>query len=135
MDRPANPVAHGIDRPLADCIEAAEYCQRTLREYARNGARAGPGLPAERALWRLMLDCAELCAATVDFARTESVFLLRLAESCGHLCDECAAAGERAEATPALAVCAEACRVCASRGVALQRLNRRAPVAPRALHP
>jgi len=135
MDRLANAAAHGIDRPLADCIEAAEYCQRTLREYARNGARAGPGLPADRALWRLMLDCAELCAATADFARTESVFLPQLAESCSHLCDECAAASERAEASPALEVCAEACRVCASRCFALRRLNRHAPAARRALHP
>jgi hypothetical protein len=82
-----------------------------------------------------MLDCAELCAATAAFARTESVFLRQVAESCGHLCDECAAACERAESTPAIGACAEACRICAQRCFALQRLTRRAPAALRALHP
>jgi hypothetical protein len=135
MDRLATAAPHATDHPLAACIEAATDCQRILQDYARNGTREGPGEPAERQLWRLMLDCAELCAATAAFARTESVFLPQLAESCTRLCDECAAACERVEdPTPALEACAEACRVCAKRCFALQKVTRRAPVALRALH-
>lgn len=112
------PQAH--DANLAACIAAADTCQATLREFARSGARAGPGTPAQREMWRLMLDCAELCAATAAFARTGSVFLPQLAESCCDLCDHCAQACELAGPSAAIDACADACRACAKASFALR---------------
>jgi hypothetical protein len=101
------------DPSLLACIEACNDCHRALRGFAREGARSGPGSPGDRTMWRLMLDCAEVCEATATFLRAGSVFTPQLAEACLHLCDECAAACEAAAPTTAMDACAAACRRCA----------------------
>ena len=108
IDRPA---ATHLPSGMLECVEACMACLVVLRAYARSGARAGPGSTVDRALWRLMLDCAEVCEATASFLRAESTFPPQLTESCTQLCDECAAACESAApASPGLEACSAACR-------------------------
>lgn len=120
--------------PLAACIVSASACERLLRGFVRAAERAGPGTKGERELLRLMLDCAEVCAATASFARAGSVFLPQLAQSCLHLCDDCAAACERTDASATMAACAEACRDCARCCFALRAPPRRMPAVHLTLH-
>jgi hypothetical protein len=119
LDRSADAAS---DPALLACIEACGDCHRALRGFARDGARSGPGSPGERTMWRLMLDCAEVCEATATFLRAESVFIPQLAEACLHLCDECAAACEAGDPTAAMDACAAACRRCAEACFALSAL-------------
>jgi hypothetical protein len=120
--------------PLArDCLDACAECGQRLRALAREGARAAKGSDAERARWRLLLDCAELCEATVNFLQGESVFLPQLTEACMHLCDECATELDTVRGDPAVAAAAAAARACSRACHALRHERRPMPVGRPAL--
>lgn len=121
MDLPATIAEAGCNPLLAACVAACTDCHRTLRGFALDAAEAAPGTVADRALWRLMPDCAEVCEAAASNARCGSVLLPAVAEACVRLCDECAAACEGQTSAPAIEACAEACRRCARACFALGR--------------
>ena len=113
MDLPGTTADVEGRRLLGICMQACVDCHRSLRGFALDAGSAGPGDAAQRALRRLMLDCAEVCEATASYARCGSVFLSEVVLACTRMCDECAAACELRPPATAVEACAEACRQCA----------------------
>lgn len=133
MDLLDRSAATAVDAVLRDCIEACGDCLRVLRSYARNGARAGPGSRRERAMWRLMLDCAEVCEATANLLRADLACPPQRIEACRKLCAECAAACDATAPSGPIGACAAACRRCAQACMAVSARSA-ARATPRGLH-
>jgi hypothetical protein len=126
MDMPGHVAEADANPLLLACVEACDDCQRTLRDAVRGGADGA----STRAVRRLLLDCAEICEATANYACAGSVFLPEMVAACVRLCDECGAACEAVPDDAAMDACAEACRRCARACFApTARLGRRSGAA------
>lgn len=60
--------------------------------------------------FRLMLDCAAICAATADLVQQKSRFHRQMCELCVEACEACA---EDCERLDGMEECVSACRACA----------------------
>ncbi len=94
---------------LQACIVACLAAHAALR--AQVGASPGVRGAAESPLERLLRDCSEVCLATAQYLRSESVFLQRMCEACAAMCEECADASFAAGGLDAVV---GACRECAA---------------------
>lgn len=126
MDMPGALADLDASPLLLACVTACEDCRRILLGHATDRVATAPGAGAMQALRRRMLDCAELCAATANFAGAGSVFLPEMVAACTRLCDECGAACEALAPEAGLEDCIAACRRAASACFALSgRIARR----------
>lgn len=129
MEMPGHMAEFDANPLLQACVQACDDCQRILLDAARGGADGASG----RAMRRLLLDCAEICEATANYASAGSVFLPEVVAACVRLCDECGAACEALPADAGLDACIDACRRAAAACFALSgRIARHPPAAHRA---
>jgi hypothetical protein len=110
---PTDLITPGMER----CAEACAECHRACLRAAMTD-----GIFAERARlapehFRLLIDCAELCAATGDFMLRGSAFHERVSGVCAEICTACAQSCSQFErsddGTGSARACRQACERCA----------------------
>jgi hypothetical protein len=97
---------HNLENAIAACQEAIRACQTC----AAADIRAGTSLCA-----LINLDCADICAATMNSMARRSIHHGDFCAICAHICRACAAACEpHADTHAHCAACQLACEKCAS---------------------
>lgn len=107
-----------LDGDQRDCIEACTTCHEICLSMAATHSLRLGGKHVEQGHFRLMMDCAEICATSANFMLRDSP-LHRLtcgvcAEVCSRCADDCAAVGEMHECVEACRACAHSCRAMAA---------------------
>lgn len=93
---------------LKNCSDCSAVCQETLSHCLGLG-----GPHAEAAHIGLLLDCAELCAASANFMARGSSFHSQVCGVCASICEQCAQDCERFDDDQTMGQCAQTCRRCA----------------------
>jgi hypothetical protein len=98
-----------LDSCIAACLDCHRSCLATVAHCLGLG-----GHHAEPGHIRIMMDCAQICAASADFMIRGSAHHPHLCAECAEICRECekSCAGHP-DADTAMRACAEACRRCA----------------------
>ncbi len=111
---PMDLITPDMERCAAACAECHSAC---LRAATSGNLGAGDfGLASEH--FRLLMDCADLCATTGDFLLRGSAFHERVCGACAEVCAACAQSCSQFEGRDAQDVmrrCREACDLCAKR--------------------
>lgn len=98
-------------------IEALQHCHATCHSMAMTHCLEMGGEHARPQHLRLMLDCADICAATAGFLLRKSQFHTQIVTLCADVCETCAAdceaIGGMEESAAACRACADACRIAA----------------------
>lgn len=95
---------------MQECIDNCGKCHAMCLSMATNfclekgGDHVGPGH------FRLMLDCAQICAVSVDFMLRNSKHAPHVCAECADICDDCA---DSCRVVGDMDECVEACRACA----------------------
>jgi hypothetical protein len=84
----------------AICVQTVQYCLEVGGDHAA---------PTHN---KLLLDCADICAATARILLRGSH--QQVMEACATLCDLCAASCEKFAGDPQMKACANQCLLCAS---------------------
>jgi hypothetical protein len=92
------------------CMEACTQCHQTLMHTVMQYSLPHDTTQFDIELFRLMMNCAELCQTTANFQLSDSKFCRQVATLNAQLCEECAAGCER---RGDLEDCVQACRECA----------------------
>jgi hypothetical protein len=109
----AQSTAHQITPDMRECILNCTVCHNICVETAQYGLGLG-GPRADAHNVHVLLDCAQLCAASADFMLRGSEFHGRVCGVCAEACDLCADACERlADGDRTYQECATVCRRCA----------------------
>jgi len=103
---------------MQDCIEACSYCHQVCLQTAMNHCLEAGGKHVEADHFKLMISCAEICQASVNFQLINSPFHRRLCALCADVCEACALDCEKVggmdKCVTACKACAESCRKMAS---------------------
>lgn len=92
------------------CMESCTQCHQTLMHTAMQYCLPHGGKHLAPELFRLMINCAELCQTTANFQLSDSQFCRQLSLLNAEACEECAS---RCEQLSDLDDCVQACRQCA----------------------
>jgi hypothetical protein len=95
-----------IKRCIADCQSCHAECLETALHVCLESG--GPHTEPEH--FRLMMNCAQLCATSADFMLGRSAHHERLCALCADVCEACAAS---CESIGGMDHCVELCRRCA----------------------
>lgn len=90
------------------CNDCAETCSHTLVHCLDQGGRH-----AATDHIRLLVDCAQICAAAVAFMARGSEVQPLVCGVCADVCERCAASCERFKDDETMRTCADLCRRCA----------------------
>jgi hypothetical protein len=108
---------HAFSKEMSACIDACLACHKTCLGMAMTHCLEEGGAHVEPQHFRMMVDCAAICATTADFMLHKSQFHRELCGLCATVCSECAEDCARldgmAECVAACRRCAEACRAAA----------------------
>jgi hypothetical protein len=112
----STPNRAGMDGSLmAACLDACATCEIACRSCA-DACMGEREVSILRRCIRLDLDCAALCAATIDVGsrlyEADGSVQIVLVELCARACGLCAAECERHAHHEHCRACAEACRAC-----------------------
>jgi hypothetical protein len=110
---------HDMSAAMRACAEACEACRIQCLITVAHGAESGGALSAAPHL-QVLLDCAAVCAATVDLLARGSVRHQALCRVCEEVCRACEASCRSMPQGSTVAHCAELCRTCADACVAVQ---------------
>lgn len=96
------------------CIETCQSCHTTcLHTLSQHCLELG-GKHVEPKHFRLMLDCAQICAVSADFMIRGSAQHAHICKACATICEACASDCERVgdmdDCVAACRACAESCR-------------------------
>ncbi len=94
------------------CIDACQECHAVCVETILHCLKMG-GRHAEATHLRLMRDCADLCAQSVELMLRGSEFMGRFCALCADVCDRCAESCEGFRDDETMDHCAKTCRDCA----------------------
>jgi hypothetical protein len=104
---------HAFDREVSACVDACLECQKVCLGLAMTHCLETGGEHVAPRHFRLMIDCAAICATAADFMLHKSQFHAQVCGLCAKVCRECAADCEKLdgmeECVRACAACAEAC--------------------------
>lgn len=81
-------------------------------QAASHGLDAG-GRLADGALFRLLLDCAQVCQMTADFMLRGSEAYASVCRLCAEICERTAERCDASADDDVMSLCADACRECA----------------------
>lgn len=101
---------HKLSDDMNACIEACLSCQVACYGMAMNHCLDAGGRHVEPEHFRLMVECAESCAAAARFMMIGSDRHKEICRICAELCEACAAS---CEALGDMQECVDACRCCA----------------------
>ncbi|HEY1962947.1 MAG TPA: four-helix bundle copper-binding protein [Rhizomicrobium sp.] len=100
---------HAFSRQEQDCVEAALQCHKTCLGMAMTHCLDEGGEHVTPRHFRLMIDCAAICATAADFIMHKSQFHRQLCALCAEVCNACA---EDCAKLDGMEECVEACRRC-----------------------
>lgn len=98
-----------MDRCIDNCQECHEVCLSMVDYCLRKG-----GHHAGVDHIRLLLDCAEICAASADFMIRGSELHTETCRACSEVCERCAEDCAGFTDDSEMKSCAEVCRRCAA---------------------
>lgn len=101
---------HAFSNETEACINACLACHKTCLGMAMTHCLETGGEHVEPQHFRLMIDCAAICATAADFMSHKSQFHKQLCALCAEVCETCAANCER---LTGMEECVKACRACA----------------------
>lgn len=101
---------HAFSNETEACIDACLACHKTCLGMAMTHCLETGGEHVEPQHFRLMIDCAAICATAADFMSHKSQFHKQLCALCAEVCETCAADCER---LTGMEECVKACRACA----------------------
>jgi len=114
-----------ITKEMEECIQNCTDCHNTCTRTAIHliGAEAD-GRTAEPQHYRMLLDCAEMCATCADFMLRASEFHAYLCTVCAEICKKCqklcaAGAATDSDEDTCASVCARCAESCARMSSAL----------------
>jgi hypothetical protein len=99
------------DNSTQSCMELCSQCHQTLRHTAMQYYLWSGGKSLDPSLFRLMLDCAEMCQTVANFQLSDSMFCREVSTLNAKICEACAKGCEQAGD---MDDCVEACRQCAA---------------------
>lgn len=104
---------HHADHEMQACIQLCRDCHALCTQTIAHCLKLG-GRHAAPDRIRLLVDCAQMCATTIDYMLRESTFHDRVCRLCAELCRQCGkdclpVAGD----DQLLQQCIELCRRCA----------------------
>ena len=102
---------HAFSRETEACIDACLACHKTCLGLAMTHCLEMGGEHVAPQHFRLMIDCATICATTADFMSHKSEFHKQLCGFCADVCEKCA---EDCERLNGMEDCVKACRACAA---------------------
>lgn len=95
---------------MQSCIQACSDCHQVCLQTALTHCLNSDGKQVEAEHFRLMMNCAEICQASVNFQLSNSQFQHRLCEVCAEICAACA---ESCEKIGGMEECVKVCNACA----------------------
>ncbi len=99
-----------IDTDVQQCIDNCQKCHSVCLSMATRHCLEMGGPHTEATHFRLMLDCAQVCATTADFMLRSSVHHAAVCAVCATICEDCAVS---CELLHGMEPCVDACRACA----------------------
>lgn len=75
---------------MQDCIDACSNCHQACLQMALTHCLQAGGRHVEPAHFRLMMDCAAVCATSADLQLSGSPFSGRMCALCADICHACA---------------------------------------------
>ncbi len=106
-----NPAEAAIAADLAACIESCNRAHGVALGMAMNHCLETGGDHVAPKHFRLMADCAAMCATTADFMLRGSEFHGASCALCADVCEACAAS---CAGLDGMEPCVEACHACAA---------------------
>jgi hypothetical protein len=103
---------HATSHETDGCIDACLACHKPCLGMAMTHCLEAGGEHISPQHFRLMVDCAAICATAADLMSHKSQFHKQMCGLCAEVCDTCADDCERLDGMEA---CVEACRTCAAR--------------------
>ena len=103
---------HAGHDAMQACIDACTSCHQTCLHNVRHCLEKG-GKHADAAHISLLLDCAQICAASADFMTRHSAKHATVCRACAEVCRACAKSCEAMGDDEMMRKCAEECRRCA----------------------
>ena len=100
-----------MDADLAACIEACNRAHGVALGMAMNHCLDTGGDHVAPKHFRLMADCAAMCATAADFMLRSSEFHAASCRLCAEVCEACA---DSCAALDGMGACVTACRDCAA---------------------
>lgn len=109
---------HAFDRQTTECIDACLECHRVCLGMAMTHCLETGGEHVKPQHFRMMIDCAVICATAADFMMHKSQFQREMCALCGSICETCATDCEKRDG---MEECVEACIACAKSCAAMAR--------------
>jgi hypothetical protein len=91
-------------------IDTCQSCHAACLGEAMNHCLEAGGEHVEPSHFRIMMDCAQICATTADFMLRGSAHHTHLCRECADICEACATS---CETVGGMQGCIDACRRCA----------------------
>ena len=96
-----------MDKAIQSAAECHRICLETITHCMNMG-----GEHADPKHLQLLMDCAKICALSVDFMARGSDFHKEICRICADICEACAESCEALDGEE-MQRCADACRKCA----------------------
>jgi hypothetical protein len=104
---------HAFSKEVSACIEACLDCHKVCLGLAMTHCLETGGEHVAPPHFRMMIDCAAICATAADFMLHKSQFHREVCRVCAEICRECAKDCARLDGmqdcVAACYACAEAC--------------------------
>lgn len=101
---------HAFSREIDACIDACLQCHKVCLGMAMTHCLETGGDHVAPAHFRLMMDCAAVCATAADFMLHKSSFHRELCRLCADICTACA---DDCAKLDGMDDCVQTCRQCA----------------------
>ncbi len=111
---------HAFDRKMTECIDACLDCHKVCLGMAMTHCLETGGEHVRPRHFRLMFDCATICATTADFMMHKSQFHREMCSLCANVCEACATDCEKLDG---MDECVEASIACAKSCAAMARAD------------
>ena len=109
---------HHTTPEMQQCIDNCQACHATCLGHLSQHCLEMGGAHVEPNHFRLMMDCAQICAVSVDFMLRGSAHHAHICAECAEICEKCAAScealGDMDECVAACRACAQTCRAMAA---------------------
>lgn len=102
---------HQMNTEMQTCIDNCQKCHATCLMHLSGHCLEVGGAHVAPDHFKLMLDCAQICAVSADFMLRGSKHHAHLCAECAEICEGCAAS---CEALGDMDDCVAACRACAA---------------------
>lgn len=102
------------DQEMKQCLENCQRCHTVCLSMLATHCLEVGGKHVETHHFKLMLDCAQICATSADFLLRKSSLHAHICAACATICAACAKSceevGDMDECVAACHACAESCR-------------------------